>query len=88
MIAYFKSFHRQTTIPIYLTYYDKSNIFSILIRNSPTYYLCNRLNSVRLYLYVFLLLFFIPVNLSIVLIKFSPSVLYHLYIDINTFVYL
>ena len=46
MIAYFKSFHRQTTIPIYLPYQDKSNIFSILICNSPTYYLCNRLNSV------------------------------------------
>ena len=45
MTAYFKSFHRQTTILLYLPYYDKCNIF--IVRNLPTYYLCNHLNSTR-----------------------------------------
>ena len=45
MTAYFKSFHKQTIILIYLPYKDKCNIFKI-VRNSPTCYLCNHLNSV------------------------------------------
>ena len=42
MTAYFKSFHKQTTILIYLRFF---NIFKI-VRNSRTFYLCSHRNSV------------------------------------------
>lgn len=44
MIDYFKHFHRQMTILLYVPYQDKSNILIVYI--SPINYHCNHLNSV------------------------------------------